>query len=264
MGFLKNLWQFIKSRKFLMHFGIYLLSIFILVKVVFWWLDSTTDHGEYVEVPDFTAVKIADISEFAANFGLRDTIIDSVYDAKKAPGVVVSQDPEPKTQVKHNRTIYLYVTSFKPQRVSMPNLIDASPRQAVQMLESYGLRTSKPILKPGLSCVLAQLYNGKPIKAGELIPKGSVIQLWIGKGDTGDEPPVNVPDLNGKTWDEAQNDLIGVGLELSAVICADCKTSSDSTEAKVYRTYPPAGKEVSSGTSVDIYLTLDAGKLPKD
>ena len=263
--FFKDLWLFIKSKRFMIHFGIYLLSIIILLFIVFKYLDITTGHGDFVEVPDFTGVKIAETKEFAANFKLRDTIIDSIYDAKKAPGVVVAQDPEPKTKVKHNRTIYLYVTSFKPQSVSMPNLVDASPRQAIQMLESYGLRSANPVMKPGLSCVLAQMYKGKPIKAGEMIPKGSVIQLWIGRGNNGEEPPVNVPDLRGLTLENAVNELIGLGLDAGGIVCPDCKTSRDSSEAKVYKTYPPLGKEVSSGSSVDIYITLDASKLlPKD
>ena len=263
--FFKDLWQFIKSKRFLIHFGIYLVSIFIILRLVFWWLDITTGHGEFVEVPDFTTVKIADVKDFATNFGLRDTIIDSVYDAKKAPGVVVAQDPEPKTKVKHNRTIYLYVTSFKPQSVSMPNLVDASPRQAVQMLESYGLKPGPQRLKPGLKCVLAQLYKGQPIDSGTVIPKGSVIELWIGKGE-GEGDPVGVPCIKGMTREEANIELAKGELVEGAVICIDCKTSKDSVSARVYRQIPSCEGEhnVSSGSSVDIYLTLDAAKLPKE
>lgn len=259
---MKNLWLFVKSRTFFKHLGIYLVVISLFLWLLFKWLDVHTGHGDTIEVPDYTNMKITDTHGFSANLGLRDTIIDSLFDAKKPPGVVISQDPEPKTLVKHNRTIYLYVTSYQPQRVQMPNLIDASPRQAIQMLESYGLKMGKPFSKPGLKCVLQQLYKGKPIKAGDPIPKGSVIDLWIGKGE-GDDV-VGVPPLDGMKIEEAYNELVGAQLELGAIVCLECKTSSDSASARVYKQYPPKGKEVSSGSSVDIYLTLDAGKLPHD
>ena len=262
MTFLKDLWTFIKSKRFLTHLGIYILSIFIFLWLLFKWLDIHTGHGDFVEVPDYTGIKITELKDFSSNLGLRDTIIDSVYDSKKPHGVVVSQDPEPKSKVKHNRTIYLYVTSYRPQSIRMPNLREVSQRQAVQLLESYGLKVGRIIYKPGQNYVLEQLFNGIPIDTGKVIPKGSKIDLWVGKGE-GDAVS-GVPDLKGMSLQEANNELVSKELELGANPCEGCKTSADTLNARVYKQYPPPGKEVSSGSSVDIFLTLDAAKWNKD
>ena len=262
MNFFRNLWQFIKSRKFFTHLGIYLLSVFLFLWLLFKWLDVHTGHGDFVEVPDFTGVKIPEIKEFAANFGLRDTIIDSIYDTKKPHGAVVSQDPEPKSKVKHNRTIYLYVNSYKPQSIKMPNLREVSQRQAVQILESYGLKVGKIDYKPGQNYVLEQFFKGVPIDTGKIIPKGSRIDLWVGRGD-GDAVS-GVPDLIGMGMQEALNEIVKKELSGGSILCPECKTSADSNNAHVWKQYPLPGKEVSSGSSIDIFLTLDSRKWNRD
>jgi eukaryotic-like serine/threonine-protein kinase len=255
MAFLRNLWTFIKSKRFWAHFALYILFVVILLWGVFKWLDAHTGHDDFVEVPDYTGVRIPDLKEFTANFGLRDTIIDSVYDSKKPHGVVVAQDPEPKSKVKHNRMIYLYVTSYKPQSVVMPNLTDPnkpafSPKAAVEILKSYGLRVEIK-LEAGQNYVHKQ-----SIPPGKVIPKGSLVILTVGRGE-GEEKETTVPSVIGMTREEAQSELAKNSLEEGGIVCMGCKTSADSTSAKVYKQYPEQGEVVSSGSSVNIFLSLE-------
>lgn len=259
---MSNFFAFIKSKFFLKQVIIAIIALPFLFWIIFKCLDIYTDHGNTTEVPDFTNVKLQDLDRFIADKDVRYTIIDSVYDMKKPRGVVVQQEPEPKTAVKHNRTIYLYVTSLVPQRTTMPNLLDASPRQAAQMLESYGLKLGKQITKPGLSCVLEQQFNGKNIKPGTSLAKGSVIDLVIGQGN-GDEK-ISLPCVITLSKEEALQRLAENNLASGTVICEGCKTSKDSARARVYKQRPDctADAEISSGSSVDIYLTLDPNKIP--
>jgi beta-lactam-binding protein with PASTA domain len=261
MTFLRNIWNFIKSRRFLAHLGIYIVSVLLLLWIVFKWLDVHTGHGDFVEVPDFNGVRIPDLKEFSANFGLRDTIIDSVYDNSKPHGVVVSQDPEPKSKVKHNRMIYLYVNSYLPQSVVMPDLVDPSkpafsPRQAVQMLSSYGLKV-KTVTEAGQNYVHKQ-----SIPPGKVIPKGTLVIITVGTGE-GEEKETVVPGLIGLSHEEALNALSENNLEEGGVVCEGCKTSADSLKAVVYRQSPAKGESVSSGSSVNIFLTLDPARVPE-
>ena len=259
MAFFRNLWAFIKSRKFLMNLGIYLLSICLFLWLLFRWLNWHTGHDEFVEVPDFSGVKIPEVKTFAANFGLRDTIIDSVYDSKRPHGVVVGQDPEPKTKVKHNRTIYLYVTSYKPQSVAMPDLITHvnSPRQAIQILESYGLKWD-------VQHEAGQNYVHKQsIPPGKVIAKGTKVIIWVGTGE-GEEKVTGVPDVMGMDREEADAELAKYNLEEGSFVCPECKTSKDSSNAKVWKQDPKKGEEVSSGGSVNLFFTLDKNKIKKD
>lgn len=180
---MKEIFGYIKSKLFLKHFLFSLLSL-----VVFLWLLSKilqlyTEHGKIAEVPDFKGKAIQELDEFVEGKHVGYLIIDSIYNPEEKPGTVIKQDPEPKSTVKHNRTIYLYVTSLLPPQIAMPKLVDRSKRQALLMIESYGLKIGKIIEVKGdcVGCVLRQLYNGKEIAPGEPIKKGSEINLEIGK-----------------------------------------------------------------------------------
>jgi len=142
-----------------------------------------THHGETAEVPDFKGKAINELEAFVAGKNVGYIIIDSIYAPKEKSGIVIKQDPEAKSLVKRNRTIYLYVTSTQAPQISMPKLVDRSTRQAISMIESYGLKVGelKEIVAGCKGCVLKQYFNGKEIMPGEGIKKGSKIDLTIGK-----------------------------------------------------------------------------------
>lgn len=178
--------SFIKSKQFYLHLGIIILTFFLIFFILIKWLSSYTNHGEYVEVPDFKGSKISELDDFIKNKDVTYQVIDSIYDPKQKTGIVLRQDPEPNVKVKHNRTIYLYVTGMVAPQIKMPKLIDRSERQARLIVGTYGLKMGHVTEKLAdcNGCVLAQLVNGKEIEAGTLIKKGSVVSLVIGVKDS--------------------------------------------------------------------------------
>lgn len=179
---MSNLLQFIRSRQFLLHLGLILLTIVISFFIVIKWLSSYTDHGEFIEVPDFKEQEIGKLDAYVEGKSVSYQIIDSIYDPKQKPGIVIRQDPDAGSKVKHNRKVYLYVTGMVPPQVSMPKLVDRSERQARLIISSYGLKVGRITEKQAdcNGCVLAQLSNGKNVEAGDAVKKGSVIDLVIG------------------------------------------------------------------------------------
>jgi len=182
---MKGFFAYLKSRQFFIHFGLAVVSVLIVLWILVKMLNSYTQHGETVDVPDFKGKNIAELNAFVQGKDVRYLIIDSIYAPKEKPGVVIRQDPETNTKVKRNRTIYLYVNGLMPPQLAMPKLIDRSERQAILMLESYGLKVGKITQVAGdcNGCVLGQFIKGKPIEQGTLIKKGTVIELTIGKKD---------------------------------------------------------------------------------
>ncbi|MBP7809455.1 MAG: PASTA domain-containing protein [Bacteroidia bacterium] len=182
---MKGFFSFLKSKQFFLHFGIALITVFITLWILVKSLNSYTQHGDSVEVPDFKGKTIAELNGFIEGKDVRYQIIDSIYAPKEKPGVVVRQDPETKTKVKRNRTIYLYVNGLLPPQMAMPKLIDRSERQAISMLESYGLKVGRITQVAGdcNGCVLGQFIKGKAIEPGTRINKGTVVDLSIGKKD---------------------------------------------------------------------------------
>ena len=184
---MKDLFTYLKSKEFFKHLALATVSLVFVLWALFKLLGVYTHHGETAEVPDFKGKAIAELENFVKDKNVGYTIIDSVYDPKEKPGIVIKQDPEAKSMVKHNRIIYLYVTSTQAPQMAMPKLVDRSTRQAVFMIESYGLKVGKITEVAGdcNGCVLRQFFKGKEIAPGDAIKKGSKIDLVVGKKENG-------------------------------------------------------------------------------
>lgn len=182
---MKDFFAFIKSKTFFKHLLLALVSLIVVLWLLFKLLGVYTHHGESAEVPDFKGKSIAELDNFISDKHVRYLIIDSIYDPEEKAGIVIKQDPEPKSLVKHNRMIYLYVTSTQAPQIAMPKLVDRSTRQAIFMIESYGLKVGRieEIAGDCKGCVLKQFFNGKEITPGSPIKKGSKIDLAVGKKD---------------------------------------------------------------------------------
>jgi len=183
---MKDFFAYIKSKVFFKHLIISSVSLLVVLWLLFKLLGVYTHHGETAVVPDFKGKLISELDNFIKDKNVRYAIIDSTYEPQEKPGMVLKQEPEAKSEVKHNRIIYLYVTSTQAPQIEMPKLVDRSPRQAVFMIESYGLKqgTITEIEADCKGCVLKQLYEGKEITSGSPIKKGSKIDLVVGKKDS--------------------------------------------------------------------------------
>ena len=158
-----NFLSFIKSRQFIKHLLIYISIIGLIIWLLVIWLANFTSHGKKINVPNFLGKKIENLDAFISDKNLNYLIIDSVYDTKSANGSVYKQEPEPNTDVKEGRTIYLYTTTKIPPSILMPKLIDRSLRQAISMITSYGLKlgTIKYIPDQCVNCILEQIVKNK-------------------------------------------------------------------------------------------------------
>lgn len=182
---MKDFFSFLFSKGFLKHAVIALACMILVLWGLFKLMGSYTHHDERATVPDFTGQSITNLNKFIEGKNVRYLIVDSLYDPTEKPGMVIKQDPEAKSEVKHNRMIYLYVTSQVAPQIQMPKLVDKSTRQALFMIESYGLKAGRidEINADCNGCVLKQLYKGKEIAVGKGIQKGSKIDLVVGKKD---------------------------------------------------------------------------------
>jgi len=182
---MNGFFSFLKSKQFFVHFAIILIAIFIVFFCLLKWLGSYTNHGAFVEVPDFKSQQIANLKSFVAGKDVSFQIIDSIYDPKEKSGIVIRQEPEAKSKVKHNRTIYLYVTGMVAPQIIMPKLIDRSERQARLIIQTYGLKVGGVTRKQAdcNGCVLEQTSKGINVEPGAGVKKGSVIDLIVGVKD---------------------------------------------------------------------------------
>jgi len=185
---LKNLGAFLKSKTFFKNLGLAVLVWILFFGCAVYYLSSYTRHGDFITLQNLNKTKLSSAEALLKSEGLNYIIIDSVYVEDSPPGLVINQNPYSGAHVKKGRNIYLYVTSMLPPLVEMPNLRDKSLRQAKNLLDNAGLKTGDVqfVTDPLPGFVLEQTYKGKQIEPGTKIPKGSVINMKVGKGITND------------------------------------------------------------------------------
>ncbi|MBM3452655.1 MAG: PASTA domain-containing protein [Bacteroidetes bacterium] len=247
--------NFIKSRRFLKHVGLVILFYIVVVFVTMFILDWSTNHGEKIEVPNIVGKNANEAKEILEESGLKYQILDSIYDPKKPNGTVIQQTPEAtkKTSiyVKSGRIIGLRVTK-KQRMVQVPNLINKSQRFATSILKNRGLKFEiryKPVIEELNGVVVEQIYKGKKIINGTMIPAGATITIYVGEFVI--EDPEKIPDLYGLTISEAISLLDELGFRYDYG-CSDCQTREDTLSAVITHQSPEffSGREISKSSII--------------
>lgn len=251
----------IKKHRFLfINIGC-IVAVFVVAFIAFdIWLDSYTDHGENVTVPDFRGLDFDAAQILAAKDGLQVKVNDTLSVDDVAPGAIVDHFPSANSKVKRGRTIYLSINSITPVMVVMPKVTNVSLRQATQMLENNGLRIGVIEYKPDFAnnYVFEQRYNLKTIEPGTKIPKGSAVDLLVGQG--GDGVVVAIPSLLGLPWSAISDSLMARGLNINPIFDAEVRTKDDTLRARVIRQSPAyvEGGKMTASETIDVWFGIES------
>ena len=161
------------------------VAVIVLVFVALQWLKGTTNHGELVEVPDFSKMSVMDMRKAVEDAGLRYQVLDSSnYNPDYPRFSILEQDPPAGNMVKANRKIYFTVNPSGYKKVSVPDIIQVTQRNASSMLKAVGLEVERVtyIDELGKDMVYNMKFKGKYIKPGDKLPKTSKIELICGNG----------------------------------------------------------------------------------
>jgi eukaryotic-like serine/threonine-protein kinase len=233
-----------------------ILGVTIVSIVAFnFLLKFFTNHNEYLDVPDIKGMSLSEGIKKLDRHDLGYILTDSLFDPQIAPGTIIDQSPKVGDQVKSKRKIYITINSFNPPSVKLPNLVDMSKRQAILVLESYGLLPGNEIYQPDIAkdAVLSVRIKGKDVSEGILIPKGTTVDLVLGDGLG--MVDVDIPDLIGLTVMEAMAVLDAVHLSLGTIRKEG--NIQDELSAYIYFQQPEFGSrvKVNPGDPVHIYIT---------
>ena len=259
----------------LIHLGIILLLATVGGLWFFYsYLPSATHHNETVTVPDLEGIHLDNIDEFLTQRNLNyEVLTDSGFTDAYDPQTVLVQYPLAGSKVKENRKIFLTLNATNPPKVKMPALVDGSVKNAQLVLESYGLQLGSIEYVPDLAqnAVLEQRYNGQKIAAGEMISKGTRIDLLVGDGLG--NTLLEVPNLMGLEMEEAEVVIIGSGLKVGGTLFRDPSLSDrdpkDQAQQQqdrlvIVRQRPEAGSNIRIGEEVDLWLDRYRDEQPTE
>jgi beta-lactam-binding protein with PASTA domain len=104
---------------------------------------------------------------------------------------------------------------------------------------------------------------GNEVKPGEMIPKGSTINLVLGRGLYNEKTVL--PRVIGLSLADARNLLLDASLNMGKTKYDETVLDFvDSLNARVYSQYPnPLGETtINFGSRVDLWLTLNESRIP--
>ena len=199
------------------------------------WLDSYTNHNEFVEVPDLSKMNITDATAKLEELGLTYEVDSSRFDPNTKPFAIMDFYPAAESRVKEGRRIFIKSNPKTYRPVELPDLVGKSKRLAFTQLEISGLKIGKIIYEPDLAkdAVLKILYNGKIVKAGEQLPRFATVDLVLGRGMLSG---VRMPNLVNLTLTEAKKSIKDNFFEIGQIKFIGA--SHDTINARVVYQFP--------------------------
>ena len=96
----------------------------------------------------------------------------------------MEQVPPPGNRVKPGRTVYLTINAFETKKVTLPELVGASVRQARATLQSLGFSDIREVRVPSdyRDLVISVKSMGVPLRAGTVISLSSPMVIEVGEG----------------------------------------------------------------------------------
>lgn len=220
-------------------------ALTLLVGIGGWWLGV----GRYSSVPPIAGMDseraVAVLQEAGFDTELRQKASDTI-----PVGGVVGTDPSAGSRVTKSSTIAVLISNGKPR---VPDIKAGDQISAVnQAIRDGGLQP----IDAGEAASTApkgSLAKVEPAP-GTILPMGGQVKVYRSKGSQ----PVNVPDVRGKTAEEAASALTTAGL-----VVRDTRVQFDkSIEGdKAIATEPAVGATLQSGDTVTLILS-NAVKVP--
>ncbi|MFD0994091.1 PASTA domain-containing protein [Tenacibaculum geojense] len=181
-----SLFQFLKSKTFLIQVVIAIIGLLLFVFLLQWWLGYTTNHNQKIQVPNLHKKSLQEVEDLLTELDLDFKVIDSAsFNPEYPKKSVIDQNPEPGDFVKEKRKIYLTLNPSKYRDVLIPELNGKTKRQAITHLLSIGFKVGDKftyVPDIGKDVVRGLRYKGKQIGLGDKLPKNSTIDLVLGDG----------------------------------------------------------------------------------
>ena len=169
------------------------------------------------------------------------------YSTEYAPGFVVRQYPDPETDFPVGSEVILYV-SVGPETFVIPYVYGLTEEQAKQKLTEVGL-------VPKIEFVYSnEIPAGKVVSTDPqketVVKEGDTITVYISMGP--EVTQVAVPDLIGRTVEDAKTLLANAGLELGQI---SQEPSERYSAGQIFYQDTTAGELVDKGTKINVSVS---------
>ena len=203
-----------------------------------------------VQIPNLVGMEQTQAEATLKELKLVYEVVDEVYNKDVLAGCIVSQDPPyiDNYTVKEGSTVKVVLSKGK-NIVKVPKVVGLTQEEAVAQLEELDLYVE--VEEVFDSKVEAGYVIEQSVKQNEEIDAGETITIKVSKGIE----KVEVPNLVGKTEDEAKKMITEAGLKLKQVVTTEDTTKDDGKVVK-------QSLEPATEVEKDSFITITVNVLP--
>ena len=206
-----------------------------------------------VQIPNVVGKTQEDAKREVEGLNLKFVVAKEIYSADVPMGCVISQDPTYKADftIKEGNTITV-VVSKGIEEVEMPKVVGEEYSKVETMLTDLGIKIEK------IEEISQDIQEGYVISQetdqGAMIQVGTTVKIHVSKGNG--KKKFEVPDVVGKTKDEAQEILTELGMEVNIKE----KEDTNQSDGVVLEQNVQAGSQSEEGAKI----TLTVNKIKEN
>jgi serine/threonine protein kinase len=202
-------------------------------------------------VPQFQVPSLANLTSQQAFEAIQAANLTPREEAPRysdviSTGLVLDQFPLPATTVTQT-TVVTFAVSLGPNLIDVPNVQRMRAQDAQNLLTNLGFQSQVQEEASTLSEGFVTRQDPVDVK----LPKGQVVTIWVSIGDK-----VTMPDVTGKTLDEAKRLIANAGLADPYPDVQGCDKLGDLCNkfgpGQVVSSIPRGGDRVARGTAVTV------------
>ena len=187
--------------------AIALLIVFLIIATSWYKISGP---GNKIAIPSLAGMSQSQANKTVAELGLKTDITQSVFSEDVPKGKVITSDPAGGGRVAIAGTVHLIISKGK-ERIQVPDLAGLTIEEATAALGEAKLKTGRVTEKFSADQEAGLLIDGSPA-SGSDVRKDSTVDLIVSKGIE----QVALTNYQGKTSDQAQNELTSAGLIVSS------------------------------------------------
>ena len=221
------------------------VAVVILLGVLFYFF-FMAPSGADVELPDFRNKTVEEAKELVQNTKI-EIIVEKEEDSEEIEvGKIISQNPTPNKKVKDNAKVKV-VVSRGGEGGNMPDLVNRKDADAQEMIRALDL-VPNVVSETNDTIPKGYVIRQSPVE-GSKYKKGDTVTIYVSAGR--DDKMVPVPNLLGKTEEEAKAALLDSGLTWGQISTVESSRAKGTVAAQSIR----EGVEVKEKTSIDLRIS---------
>ena len=198
---------------------------------------------EQKKVPDVVGKTQDEATKAITDAGLTVGSITQEYSGTVESGKVVSTDPKAGTSINHSSAVAISVSRGR-QTATVPDVTGMTVDQAKTTLEAAGLKLGTQTQAFSDTVASGQIISTSPAAGAGGAYHGDAVAVTVSKGPE----TVSVPDVSGKSEEEAKKALEDLGLKV------EVNKRLGGPFGTVRSTDPAAGTSVKAGSTVKINI----------